>query len=139
MIGALAPIIVLSFIAWFRRALRKEPKVEYFAAFRDGQLGYVGLGWAAGAFAELIKAMARAPTLTGSMVLEMVLILLAALLNGMVAGINAVGPTPLEEDAPALSIWTKAWWFDRYAAFASSLLLAVLTLALAAWAHALAD
>jgi hypothetical protein len=135
-VGALAPIIVLVFVAWFRLALRRQAPVDFFAAFRDGQLGYVGLGWAAGAFAELVKAMALAKAVTGTMVVATVLLLGAAVFNGFIAGVNAIGPEPLTGTAP-ISMWTTEWWFGRYFAFTSSLVASVVTLVIAGWVHSI--
>ncbi|MEM5299933.1 hypothetical protein VSR82_37450 [Burkholderia sp. JPY481] len=137
LVGALAPLIILGCIWWFRRQLRRRDPVDFFAAFRDGQLGYVGLGWAAGAFAELVKAMAVAKAATWPMVIAGFLLLIAAVFNGLNAGVNAIGPEPLTGVAP-ISIWSREWWFVRYAAFTSSLFVAVVTLALAGWVHAMA-
>lgn len=134
-IGALAPIIVLTFIALFRRAVRQRAPVDFFAAFRDGQLGYVGLGWAAGGFAELVKTIALAKVTTISMLVAAVLLVVAAAFNGIIAGVNAIGPSPLTAATTPVSVWTLEWWTERYFAFTSSLFVSVVTLALAAWVH----
>jgi hypothetical protein len=136
-VGALAPMIILGCIAWFRRQLRRRDPVDFFAAFRDGQLGYVGLGWAAGAFAELVKAIAVAKSATLPMGVAGFLLLVAAVFNGLNAGVNAIGPEPLTGAAP-ISIWSREWWLDRYAAFSSSLFVAVVTLGIAVWVHTMA-
>ncbi len=139
-IGALAPIVVLILIAGFRRMTRTHTKakpLQFFAAFSDGQLGYVGLGWAAGAFAELWKKIASLPSAPGEMTVCLVVISLIAALNGYNAGVNAVGVEPLV-NPPDLSIWTLNWWFDRYFAFTASLIVVVVTLVIAGWAHRLA-
>ena len=136
-VGALAPIIILIFVAWFRRALRRKEPVDFFAAFRDGQLGYVGLGWTAGAFAELVKAMAVAKAATWPVVIAGFLLLIAAVFNALIAGVNAIGPAPLTGLAP-VSIWSGEWWLERYAAFTSSLFVSVVTLGLAGWVHTMA-
>jgi hypothetical protein len=57
LVGALAPLLVITVIHWARKAGRTNANVEYFDAYRGGALGFIALGWIAGAVAEVVKAV----------------------------------------------------------------------------------
>jgi hypothetical protein len=80
---------------------RTAANVAFFDAYRGGQLGYIALGWIAGAMADLIKAMTSGPgPINGWLVLWFAGLAIATLVSAVLAG---VGTIPVIPTAPAQS------------------------------------
>ncbi|CAB3775035.1 hypothetical protein [Paraburkholderia humisilvae] len=105
MIGAGAPAAGMWLTSVLNTATEKLSKptefvINYFVPYRDGQLGYVVLGWAMGAIVELMKSYFTAPkgneiASGGGMV---VLALIGTALSAIGAS-NPAKPKPADETA----------------------------------------
>jgi len=88
LIAALAPVLVTAIIKLTIHLGKLQANVAYFDAYRGGALGFIALGWIAGAAAELIKAAAGGPELW--QFLWLLVVFLVALVAAISAGIGSL-------------------------------------------------
>ncbi|KVH64482.1 hypothetical protein WS89_04145 [Burkholderia sp. MSMB1072] len=128
-VGAFAPLLLLWVIKFGRAIVHSTTPTDTFAPFRDGQLGFVALGWAAGAEAEIFKWAASGHLAFWELWVGL-LILIPAGVGALVAGLGSIA-TP-HTPAPAASIWA---WMRTYLAFTASVIACVVVLVMAAAVH----
>ncbi|WP_042264771.1 hypothetical protein [Paraburkholderia heleia] len=105
-----------------------EIKISYTASFRNGQLGFVSVGWVVGSVIEVTKWLVKHQSF--SMLLYVLALLFLAAMSGLVAAVGSVSPVDPERNKAA-----GKGLITGYPAFFSSVALCVLTLPLAAIVH----
>lgn len=128
-VGAFAPLILLWVIKFGRAIVHSTTPTDAFAPFRDGQLGFVALGWAAGAEAEIFKWAASGHLAFWELWVGL-LILIPAGVGALVAGLGSIATS--HTPAPAGSVWA---WMRTYLAFTASVVACVVVLVMAAAVH----
>lgn len=129
LVGAFFPLMAMGIMHGLKLILRGQFPIDYFAPFRDGQLGFVGVGWVVAALVELLKFSVKH---SGISVLGYGLSLAAfAALSALVAAAGSVSPVQVPTTRPA----TKMQWILTYPAFTAASVLCVLTLLLCAIVH----
>lgn len=128
-VGAFAPLILLWVIKFGRAIVHSTTPTDTFAPFRDGQLGFVALGWAAGSEAEIFKWAASGHLAFWELWVGL-LILVPASVGALVAGLGSIA-TP-HTPVPATSVLT---WMRIHLAFTASVIACVVVLIMAAAVH----
>lgn len=129
LVGAFAPLVVI-WIGHFARMLAHgQWTIDYFAPYRDGQLGFVVLGWVAGALAEIVKYAVKHPQLWE--LLTCLVLMVPAFFGALVAAVGSLVPVQRPNPAPP-TVWA---WMRHYLAFSTSVGLCVLVLLSAAFVH----
>ncbi len=129
-IGALAPCLMLCVARLGAAVVRLPVRIDLFAPIRHGQLGFVALGWTAGAQAEVLGMAARGRLGVMEMMAAFVMVLPASL-GALVAALGAIAPAMPSEHRPA----TALQWIKLHLPFWMSFFACMLVLALAVFIH----
>jgi hypothetical protein len=121
-IGAGAPAAGMWLMSLLNKATEKLQKptqftIDYFVPYRDGQLGYVVLGWCMGALVELVKSHFSAPK--GNEIASGLGMLFFALIGVTLSAIGASNPaTPKPAADKAWHHYTLFRWSVRLSVIA---------------------
>jgi hypothetical protein len=133
-VAIIAPLVGLLLVLFIHLLAASEgglPKpvrdrIRWVAPFRDGQMGYLGVGWAVAAYHEMHVWQTGKISTDWVTDIDIALFMLGGL-SGLVAAFGSVSPMKELADPkarPKLRVETKAW-FKRYVLPTSSILLAV--------------
>jgi hypothetical protein len=129
LIGAFFPLAAMGLMHLLKAIQKGTQAISYTAPFRDGQLGFVSVGWVVSALVEILKFSIKHPGT--SLLVYTILLMLMAFVSALVAAAGAVSPVAAPATPP------KLWWpwILTYPAFSASAALCVLTLPLTAIVH----
>lgn len=127
-VGALAPVVLMGILHLIKLMLGNALQINYKAAYKDGQLGFVSLGWIAGAWAEIIKSMTSGPIYRWH-AFSILILLLPAFFSALCATVGSIpaGQPPAAGAAPPPNNRRLIFWL--------SFCLAVLSLGAAGAVH----
>lgn len=129
LIGAFFPVVAMALMHLLKKIQHGNQSISYTAPFRDGQLGFVCVGWVVSAIVEILKWSIEHPGT--SLVVYTILLMASAFVSALVAAAGAVSPVAVPSVAPE-----PGWrWIGAYPAFTASAVLCVITLPLTAIIH----
>jgi hypothetical protein len=130
LVGIFFPLFAMALMHLLKKILKSQQAISYTAPFRDGQLGFVSVGWVVASLVEIVKYQVNHTSV--SMTFYVVVLVASAGLSALIAAAGAVAPAEVPPQPPA----TKAdWIFNTYPAFSASVLLCVIILPLTALVH----
>lgn len=129
-VGVFFPLFAMGLMHLLKKIQKTQQAISYTAPFRDGQLGFVSVGWVVASLVEIVKYQVNHKG--ASMTVYLIILMGCAGLSALVAAAGAVAPAEVPQQPPA----TKAEWvFETYPAFSASVLLCVIILPLTALVH----